>query len=95
MYYKQGKNTNLIFFNFLENFMWLNVIQYGKDNRPHLIALDKPKNLLIDGITLLNSPQYHIIIGNAFNTTILNVAIRVSLVFNSSTAATFPLNTGL
>jgi polygalacturonase len=71
----------------------LNVIQTGKDNRPHLIALDSPKNLYINGITLHNSPQYHIIIGNALNTTISNVVIKVNLIFNSSLAATFPLNT--
>ena len=71
------------------------MIQTGEDNRPNLIELSKSKNLLIDGITLLNAPVYHLNIRDALNATIINVIIRVSIVYNSTTAATFPLNTGI
>ena len=73
---------------------WLNVIQTGIDDRPNLIDLSTSKNLLIDGITLLNSPRYHLNARTTLNATIMNLVIRVNVTFNSSTAATFPLNTG-
>ena len=71
------------------------VIQTGADNRPNMIELRKSKNLLIDGITLLNAPVLHFNIRDALNATIINVIIRVSVVYNSTTAVTFPLNTGI
>ena len=71
------------------------MIQTGEDNRPNLIELSKSKNLLIDGITLLNAPHFHLNVHDALNATIINVIIRVSIVYNSTTAATFPLNTGI
>ena len=71
------------------------MIQTGEDNRPNLIELSKSKNLLIDGITLLNAPHFHLNVHDALNATIINVIIRVSIVYNTTTAATFPLNTGI
>ena len=65
------------------------------DNRPNMIELSKSKNLFIDGITLLNAPVLHVNIRDAINTTIINLVIRVSIVYNSTTAVTFPLNTGI
>ena len=73
---------------------WLNVIETGIDNRADLIELDNSKNLLIDGITLKNAPQYHINVRSALNATFLNIVIKVDVVFNRTTAVTFPLNTG-
>ena len=72
---------------------WLNVFQTGIDNRPNLIDLHNSKNLVIDGITVLNAAQYNINIENALNATVQNVAIFVNITYNSSTADTFPLNT--
>ena len=72
---------------------WLNVFQTGVDNRPNLIDLYNSKNLIIDGITVLNAPQYHINVLDALNATIQNVVIYVDIAYNSSTAVTFPLNT--
>jgi polygalacturonase len=74
---------------------WLYVIQTGEDNRPNIIDLSKSRNLFIDGILLLNSPVYHLSILDALNATIINVAIHVNLVYNKTSAATFPLNTGI
>ena len=74
---------------------WLNVIQTGVDDRPNLIELSKSKNLYIDGITLLNGPVWHLNARDALNATFINLVIRVSIVYNSTTAATFPLNTGI
>jgi hypothetical protein len=59
-----------------------------------LVELSRSKNLFIDGITVLNAPQYHLNVRDALNATILNIIIRVNLTYNSTTAATFPLNTG-
>jgi len=73
----------------------LYVFQTGVDNRPNLIELSKSKNLFIDGITLLNAAQYHLNVHDALNATFLNIVIRVGIVYNSTTAVTFPLNTGI
>jgi polygalacturonase len=72
---------------------WLNVILNGYDNRPgSLIEIATSKNVLVDGITLLNSPQYHLNMNGVLNAIVKNIVIRVDVEFNHS-APTFPLNT--
>jgi hypothetical protein len=75
---------------------WWNVIVSGRDNRPDLIDIYIAKDLLIDGITLLNSPQYHLMIKECLNVTVKNVLIHVDINYNESIfnlIPTFPLNT--
>jgi polygalacturonase len=75
---------------------WWEVILSGKDNRPNLIDIFIAKDLLIDGITVLNSPQYHFAIKDSLNVTMKNVVINVDLNYNETIfnlIPTFPLNT--
>jgi hypothetical protein len=76
---------------------WWNVIQYGHDNRPNLIDIFNGVNTIIDGITLLNSPQYHLNLRNQLNCTVKNVKIQVDITDDDGSVLqwlpTFPLNT--
>ena len=75
---------------------WWNVIVSGIDNRPMLIDIYIAKDLLVDGITMLNSPQYHLLIIDCLNVTVKNVIIHVDLNYNETIfnlIPTFPLNT--
>ena len=75
---------------------WVNVIKTGYDRRPNLIDILTLKDTLIEGITVRNSPQYHLNFEDALNLTIRNVIIHVDINSNDSIIdilPTFPLNT--
>ena len=73
---------------------WLNVILTGNDNRPNLIDLSVGKNTLIDGITVFNSPQYHLFLMDQLDLIVRNVIVHVDITPEDSFKfPIFPLNT--
>lgn len=75
---------------------WVKVIKTGYDRRPNLIDVETLKDTLIENITLINSPQYHLNLRDALNLTIRNIIVHVDVNLNDSIIdllPTFPLNT--
>lgn len=75
---------------------WVNVIKTGIDQRPNLIDIHTLKDTLIEGITVLNAPQYCINLRDALNIVVQNVIIHIDINSNDSIIdilPTFPLNT--
>ena len=75
---------------------WLEVILTGKDKRPNLIDISVGKDTLIDGITVKNSPQYHLFLMDHLNLIVQNVVVHVDITSNDSFISEipmFPLNT--
>lgn len=72
---------------------WTEVILVGNDNRPNLIDISYANNTLIEGITLLDGPKYHMSLLNQLNLTVRYVTIHVNLTGDNITIPTFPLNT--
>jgi len=71
---------------------WLNVVLTGEDNRPNLLDISSGKDTLIQGISVYNSPQYHLFLMDQLDLIVENVLIRVD-VFDDKILAMFPLNT--
>lgn len=76
---------------------WWNVIINGHDNRPDMVYIDNGIGTVIDGISLYNSPQFHLRLLNQLNCTVKNVKIHVDITDDESSflewLPTFPLNT--
>ena len=70
---------------------WLNVVLTGEDNRPNLLDISSGKDTLIQGISVYNSPQYHLFLMDQLDLIVENVLIRVDI-FDDKLAM-FPLNT--
>ncbi|RNA26782.1 glycoside hydrolase family, partial [Brachionus plicatilis] len=74
---------------------WWSVIINGHDNRPNLMDIKTSKDTLVEGITVMNAPQYHINFMDTLNLTIQHIKILVNITdlnVNES-APIFPLNT--
>lgn len=55
---------------------WQRFIDSGKTlNRPRLIYLTRSRNVTIDGLTLINSPSFHLVPSQCQNVTIQNLTI--------------------
>ena len=76
---------------------WWDVILGGHDNRPRMFAISSGINTLIDGISLFNSPQFHMSFYNQINSTVQNVRVHVNITDDEVSflkwLPTFPLNT--
>ena len=83
---------------------WWHVILIGDDNRPNLLDIHDSQNIVIDGLTFSNSPQYHINLRNIENGLIHNINITVDVfeqqallrkqnLLYQNFIPTFPLNT--
>lgn len=72
---------------------WWTVFLTSYDNRPDLLSFQSSQNLIIDGITLTNSPKYHLALWDVLDVTVQNVNIKVNVTDKDSTIPTFPLNT--
>lgn len=75
---------------------WWYVILFGNDDRPNIMQIHTAKDTLIDGITVMNAPQYHITLEDTLNTTVRNLIVYVDIDVNSSLSSgipVFPLNT--
>ena len=59
---------------------WLVTKKYlpANSNRPHLIAVDKARNLSIHDLVLKNSPCFHIRLGQSLDVVIYNLDIKVN-----------------
>jgi len=58
---------------------WWHVILTGHDNRPNLIEIDSSENLLIENIVLVNSPEYHMYLGDVLNVEVRYVVVDVDV----------------
>ena len=76
---------------------WVNVILHGHDTRPSMINLFEGVNTIIDGISVFNSPQFHLVLDNQLNCVVQNVLIHVNITDDEDSflkwLPTFPLNT--
>ena len=83
---------------------WLVTKKYtpGGTSRPHLIAVDKTKNLTVHDLTLKNSPCFHLKIDQSIDVVIYNLDIKVNTTaqldifkrfYLIGTVPMFPLNT--
>jgi polygalacturonase len=75
---------------------WWKTILTGKDNRPVLLDISTAKNTFIDGITLRNSPKYHMDLSDMLNATVQNIKIHDDITDDKKFLTwlpTFPLNT--
>lgn len=57
---------------------WVRTIVTAYDNRPNMLNIELGLNTIISGITMRNSPQYHMYLDDMLNLDVHSVTIRVS-----------------
>jgi hypothetical protein len=77
---------------------WWYVILTGQDKRPHMLGVNSSRNLTIQGLTLLNSPQFHVLLTDVKDVLVTGVNITVDIeqqksAFELLNVPVFPLNT--
>lgn len=70
---------------------WWYVILTGLDNRPHMIVTQTVSNFLLENLTLLNSPQYHVFLQDNVNATVQHLTVHVDITEQQSLLETFGL----
>ena len=75
---------------------WWHVILSGEDNRPILLNLGHAINTLIDSVTFMNGPRFHLYLYDLLHATIQDMVIHVDYTNDRAflhNLPTFPLNT--
>ncbi|CUG78731.1 glycoside hydrolase family 28, putative [Bodo saltans] len=70
---------------------WWYVVLTGLDNRPHMIVTQSVTNFILENLTLLNSPQYHVFLRDNVNATVQFLTVHVDVTEQQSLLESFGL----
>lgn len=63
---------------------WWYVVLTGLDNRPHMIVTEDCTNFVLENLTLLDSPQYHVFLKDNVNVIVQYITVHVDITAQQS-----------